>query len=146
MSSDYFRQKLELFGPAVLAIDCRSFVCYNVSHVRGAVNVNVADRINRRRLQTGKATLVELSSSRDAKDALRRRGYREIVVYDDSTTDLDKVPHNHPLMLILASLVDDEREPSFLIGKSLYCRTQLLDFEHCELKDYSILKYMQCAR
>jgi len=116
MSSDYFRQKLELFGPAVLAIDCRSFVCFNVSHVRGAVNVNVADRINRRRLQTGKATLVELASSREAKDALKRRGYREIVVYDDSTTDLDRVPNNHPLMLILASLVDDEREPSFLIG------------------------------
>lgn len=134
MSSDYFRQKLELFGPAVLAIDCRSFVCYNVSHIRGAVNVNVADRINRRRLQTGKATLVELASSRDAKDALKRRGYREIVVYDDSTTDLDRVSHNHPLMLILASLVDDEREPSFLIGKSLNCRARLLlDFEPLEL-------------
>jgi len=108
---------LELSGPAVLVIDCRSFVCYNVSHVRGAVNVNVADRINRRRLQTGKATLAELASTRDAKDALRRRGYRESVVYDDSTADLDRVPHNHPLALILGSLVDDERQPSFLIGK-----------------------------
>lgn len=117
MDSNAFRQKLELFGPAVLAIDCRSFVCYNLSHVRGAVNVNIADRINRRRLQTGKATLVELASCRDAKDALRRRGYREIVVYDDSTTDLDRIAHNHPLMLILGSLVEDEREPSFLIGE-----------------------------
>lgn len=117
MDAEAYRQKLELFGPAVLSIDCRSFVCFNVSHVRGAVNVNVADRINRRRLQTRKATLVELAYNRDAKDALKRRGYREIVVYDDSTVDLDRVPHNHPLMLILASLVDDEREPSFLIGE-----------------------------
>lgn len=117
MDTDCFRQKMELYGSAVLAIDCRSFVCYNVSHIRGAVNINVADRINRRRLQTGKATLVELASSVDAKDALRRRGYREIVVYDDSTSDLERIPHNHPLMLILASLVDEEREPSFLIGE-----------------------------
>lgn len=108
---------MELFGSAVLSVDCRSFVCYNVSHIKGAVNVNVADRINRRRLQTGKVTLVELASSREAKDALRRRGYREIVVYDDSTADLDRIPQNHPLMLVLASLVGDEREPSFLIGK-----------------------------
>lgn len=119
IDANTFRQKLELFGPAVLAVDCRSFVCYNVSHVRGAVNLNVADRINRRRLQSGKVTLVELASSKDAKEALRRRGYREIVVYDDSTEDLSKVPHNHPLVLILASLVEDEREPSFLIGKSM---------------------------
>lgn len=125
INTDTFRQKLELFGPAVLTIDCRSFVCYNVSHVRDAVNVNVADRINRRRLQSGKATLVELASSRDAKDALRRRGYREIVVYDDSTEDLNKVPYNHPLMLILGSLVEDEREPSFLIGKSQSVNVQL---------------------
>ncbi|XP_050536802.1 dual specificity protein phosphatase 10 isoform X2 [Daktulosphaira vitifoliae] len=116
LDADTLRQKLELYGPAVLTIDCRSFVSYNTGHIRGSVNVNVADRINRRRLQNGKATLVELASSRDAKEALKRRGYREIVVYDDCTEDLDRVPHNHPLLLILASLTEDEREPSFLIG------------------------------
>ncbi|XP_050437089.1 dual specificity protein phosphatase 10-like isoform X2 [Adelges cooleyi] len=134
IDADTLRQKLELHGPAVLTVDCRSFVCYNTGHIRGAVNVNVADRINRRRLQSGKATLVELASSRDAKEALRRRGYREVVVYDDSTEDLDRVAHNHPLMLILASLVEDEREPSFLIGghKEFHSR-------HKDLCDNSLL-------
>jgi len=38
-------------------------------------------------------------------------------VYDDCTDDLERLPAQHPLFLVLAALVDDDREPALLIGK-----------------------------
>ena len=34
-----------------LLLDCRPFIAYNVSHIRGAINVNCCNRFNRKRLQ-----------------------------------------------------------------------------------------------
>lgn len=38
-------------GQTFLLLDCRPFIAYNVSHVKGAINVNCCDRFNRKRLQ-----------------------------------------------------------------------------------------------
>lgn len=86
--------------------------------MRGAVNVNCSDRFNRRRLQLGKATLADLVTAREGKELLKRRNYNEVIVYDDCTDDLDRLPAQHPLFLVLAALVDDHREPTLLIGES----------------------------
>lgn len=101
----------------LLLLDCRSFLAYNVNHIRGAVNVNCADRFNRKRLLSGKATLADLATTRDGKDLLRKR-VKDVVVYDDSTTELDRLPPSHPLYLVLSTLLDDNREPAILLGKS----------------------------
>ena len=97
-------------------LDCRPFILYNVNHVRGAINVNCSDRFNRRRLQLGKATLADLATAREGKELLRRRHYREVVVYDDCTDDVDRLPVQHPLFLVLIALLDDNREPTLLLG------------------------------
>ncbi|XP_076235465.1 dual specificity protein phosphatase 10 isoform X2 [Calliopsis andreniformis] len=97
-------------------LDCRPFILYNVNHVRGAINVNCSDRFNRRRLQLGKATLADLATTREGKDLLRRRHYREVIVYDDCTDDVDRLPVQHPLFLVLVALLDDNREPALLLG------------------------------
>ncbi|KAG7202974.1 hypothetical protein KM043_010110 [Ampulex compressa] len=102
-------------SPVIL--DCRPFILYNVNHVRGAINVNCSDRFNRRRLQLGKATLADLATAREGKEILRRRHYREVVVYDDCTDDLERLPAQHPLFLVLAALVEDNREPALLLGE-----------------------------
>ncbi|XP_076638108.1 uncharacterized protein LOC143350132 [Colletes latitarsis] len=97
-------------------LDCRPFILYNVNHVRGAINVNCSDRFNRRRLQLGKATLADLATTREGKELLRKRHYREVVVYDDCTDDPDRLPVQHPLFLVLVALLEDNREPALLIG------------------------------
>ncbi|XP_011862972.1 PREDICTED: dual specificity protein phosphatase 10 isoform X2 [Vollenhovia emeryi] len=102
--------------PPPVILDCRPFILYNVNHVRGAINVNCSDRFNRRRLQLGKATLADLATARESKELLRKRQFKEVIVYDDCTDDLEHLPAQHPLFLVLAALVDDDREPALLIG------------------------------
>lgn len=100
-----------------LVVDCRPFIAYNVNHIRGSINVNCSDRFNRRRLQQGKATLADLATTREGKDLLKKRTFKEVVVYDDSTSDVDHLPTSHPLFLILSTLVEDNREPCLLLGE-----------------------------
>ncbi|XP_071439693.1 dual specificity protein phosphatase 4-like [Hetaerina americana] len=58
-------------GDRLLLLDCRPFLAYNANHIRGAINVNCSDRINRRRLQTGRAALADLAASAEGKARLR---------------------------------------------------------------------------
>ncbi|XP_026477767.1 dual specificity protein phosphatase 10-like isoform X3 [Ctenocephalides felis] len=100
-----------------LLVDCRSFIAYNVSHIRGAVNVNCSDRFNRKRLQQGKAALADLATTVEGKEMLRSRVARDIVVYDEATgEEWDRLPVAHPLVLVLTSLVEEGRRPALLIG------------------------------
>nr|XP_050857459.1 dual specificity protein phosphatase 10-like [Vespula vulgaris]XP_050857460.1 dual specificity protein phosphatase 10-like [Vespula vulgaris] len=107
---------LEHSTTSPVLLDCRPFILYNVNHIRGAINVNCSDRFNRRRLQLGKATLADLATAREGKEILRRKQYREVIVYDDCTAELEYLPVQHPLFLVLAALVEDNREPALLLG------------------------------
>lgn len=78
--------------------------------------MGLQDRFNRKRLLTKRVHLSDLASSKETRDALRKRQYREIVVYDQSTVELDKLAPGHPLFLALSSLVEENREPAVLIG------------------------------
>lgn len=110
-------QRLLVERPSTVILDCRPFILYNVNHVRGAININCSDRFNRRRLQLGKATLADLATAREGKELLRKKQFKEVIVYDDCTDNLEHLPAQHPLFLVLAALVDDDREPALLIGK-----------------------------
>lgn len=103
-----------------LLVDCRSFIAYNMNHIRGAINVNCTDRFNRRRLQLGKAVLADLATSREGKELLRRRTNKEVIVYDDTTSSMDRITNTHPLYIVLSSLVEDNREPILLLGELIY--------------------------
>ena len=106
-----------LDGPlSPLLLDVRPFMAFNVSHIRGSINIACSDRISRRRLEQGKAALADLATSRQGKELLRKRNIKEVVVYDESSSDLDRIPNNHPLYLVIAALVDDQRDPTLLIG------------------------------
>ena len=103
-------------GTDVLIVDCRPFIAYNVSHVRGAINVNCCDRFNRKRLQQGKATLADLATTKEGKETLKRRNWTECVVYDDCSESLEKLPFSHTLFLVMNALVEDQRRPVMLLG------------------------------
>lgn len=109
-----------------LVVDCRPFIAYNVNHIRGSINVNCSDRFNRRRLQQGKASLADLATTREGKDLLKKRTYKEVVVYDDCTADFDRLPVSHPLFLVLTTLVEDNREPALLLGKLSLMQIKLI--------------------
>lgn len=110
--------KLSHLSSNFLLVDCRPFLAYNVNHIIGAININCTDRINRRRLQTGKVTLADLATSREGKELLKRRVNREVVVYDDTTSNMDRITTTHPLYMVLSSLVEDNKVPVLLLGKS----------------------------
>lgn len=107
-------------GECVL-LDCRAFLAYNASHIRGALNVNCADRLNRRRLQQGRTSLAELAGLGLKGGSQGAQGFKggQVVVYDDSSALLDRLPPQHPLVLVLTALVKEDREPSFLVGEYL---------------------------
>lgn len=121
MNADELKKRLDQrmchVGSNFLLVDCRSFIAYNMNHIRGAINVNCTDRFNRRRLQMGKAALADLATSREGKDLLRRRVNREVIVYDDTTNSMDRITTSHPLYIVLSSLVEDNREPILLLGE-----------------------------
>lgn len=118
---DNLATRMEIAGhksskSAFLLIDCRPFIAYNVNHIRGAINVNCCDRFNRKRLQQGKATLADLATTKEGKELLKKRTWREVVVYDDCSDSLQTLPASHTLFLVMNALVEDHREPVMLLG------------------------------
>merc|ERR1740129_2480508 len=90
-----------------LLLDCRPFIAYNVSHIKGAINVNCCNRFNRKRLQQGTASLADLATTKEGKEALKKRNWKDIIVYDDGSEDLASLPSSHTLFLVIKSLVED---------------------------------------
>ncbi|KAI5627134.1 dual specificity protein phosphatase 10, partial [Silurus asotus] len=103
-------------GPLPLIIDCRSFMDYNKSHIRGAVHINCSDKISRRRLEQGKISVLDLISSHHSKDSLRGVFSKEIIIYDERTMDPARMSSSQPLHIVLESLRRDGRDPIVLQG------------------------------
>merc|ERR1719219_1609083 len=109
-------QKGGKHGRNFLLLDCRPFIAYNVSHIKGAINVNCCDRFNRKRLQQGKATLADLATTKEGKELLKKRNWKEVFVYDECSESLENLPSSHTLFLVMNALVEDHREPVMLLG------------------------------
>ncbi|KAJ8355454.1 hypothetical protein SKAU_G00182480 [Synaphobranchus kaupii] len=104
-------------GPAApVIIDCRPFMEYNKSHIRGALHINCSDKISRRRLQQGKITVLDLLSCREGKDSFKGLFSKEMVVYDDSTSDPCRTTPSLPLQVVLESLRREGKDPIVLKG------------------------------
>ncbi|XP_011610489.1 dual specificity protein phosphatase 10 [Takifugu rubripes] len=103
-------------GPVPVIIDCRTFMDYNKSHIRGAVHINCSDKISRRRLQQGKITVLDLISCREGKDSYKGIFSKEIVVYDESTADPNRLTFSQPLYVVLESLRREGKDPIILKG------------------------------
>merc|ERR1711915_501468 len=109
-------QKGSKHGRNFLLLDCIPFIAYNVSHIRGAINVNCCDRFNRKRLEQGKASLADLATTKEGKELLKKRSWNEVIVYDDSSENLASLPPTHTLYIVINFLVQDLRFPLLLMG------------------------------
>uniref|UniRef100_A0A8C1T6J8 Dual specificity protein phosphatase 10 n=1 Tax=Cyprinus carpio TaxID=7962 RepID=A0A8C1T6J8_CYPCA len=103
-------------GPVPVIIDCRPFMEFNKSHIRGAVHINCSDKISRRRLQQGKITVLDLISCRQSKDSFKGIFSKELVVYDESTVDPGRLTPSQPLQVVLESLRREGKDPIVLKG------------------------------
>ncbi|KAM9327941.1 dual specificity protein phosphatase 16 [Pholidichthys leucotaenia] len=86
----------------VVLIDSRPFVDYNTSHILEAVNVNCSKLMKRRLLQD-KVQIAELLQH-SAKKKLELQGDQEVVVYDQSSSDLTALASESFLSVLLAKL------------------------------------------
>ena len=103
----------------VLVLDCRPFFAYNANHIQGAVNINCSDRFNRRRLQQGKCSLVDLVTTKEGKDTFKKRWSKEIVLYDERTADVSQIGTDATLYLVLTVLLREGKQASILKGKKI---------------------------
>ena len=101
----------------LLLLDCRSFISYNLNHVRGALNVSCCDRLTKRRLQGGKASVADLVSGNDAKTLFRELIQSEIVLYDEKSKDVSSLTPQSSLHLVLTALLKEGKEVSVLKGE-----------------------------
>ncbi|KAL5009121.1 hypothetical protein ScPMuIL_014702 [Solemya velum] len=100
----------------ILILDCRPFMSYNTNHIQGAVNINCSDRFNRKRLQQGKVSLVDLVTTKEGKDLFKRRLTKEIILYDDQTSELHQIATETSMHLVLATLLREGKETFVLKG------------------------------
>jgi len=102
---------------SVLLLDCRTFLAFNSNHIIGALNVSCSDRITKKRLGDGKVKVVDLVSGQEAKDAYRRlEDDAEIILYDESTMEMDALPDSSSLKLLSKSLLKQGKHSKFLQG------------------------------
>ncbi|XP_070578410.1 dual specificity protein phosphatase 10-like [Ptychodera flava] len=101
---------------SIIIIDCRPFTAYNNIHISEALNISCSDRLSKKRLQQGKVTLADLVTSTEGKAAFQKRFSKDVVVYDENTSDLDSLPPMHPLNLVLTTLREEGVSTYFLKG------------------------------
>lgn len=118
----------------VLLLDCRPFFAFNSFHIEGAVNINCSDRVNKRRLQQGKVNLVDLVSTKEGKDLFKRKCTKEIILYDDQTSDMCQLGQDTCLSLVLSILLREGRQATVLKGGLKEFRSQHEDLCRSSLK------------
>ena len=100
-----------------LLLDCRTFVAFNASHIKSAVNVSCSDRLSRKRLLEGRLSLVDLIPSKEGKDLYKKRKTKDIIIYDESASDIDTISSTDPLYIVLSHLLRESMEVRVLQGK-----------------------------
>jgi len=102
---------------SLLLLDCRTFMAFNANHVNGALNVSCSDRITKKRLGDGKVKVLDLVSGQEEKEMYRRlEADAEIVLYDESTREIESLPETSSLRLLSKCLLKHGKHPKFLQG------------------------------
>jgi len=101
----------------VLLLDCRTFMAFNANHINGALNVCCSDRITKKRLVDGKVKVADIICGQEGKDAYRRlEKDAEIILYDESTVEMESLPETNTLNLLVKCLLKHGKHSKFLQG------------------------------
>ena len=99
------RKWLESSTTTTLVIDCRPFLAFNEGHITTAHNVHCPPIVKRR--SGGCISLANVIPCEKARQKLKAGLFSRVVVYDDSTDDLENLAKDSNLFLVLKSLQDD---------------------------------------
>ncbi|KAK6180931.1 hypothetical protein SNE40_008895 [Patella caerulea] len=111
---DELASKLTKSKP-LLVIDCRSTLVFDAKHIQGAVNVSIAG-FCRKRLQQGQKSLIDLVSTREGRDMYKKKNNKDIVIYDDHTSDLRETTKDSPINIVINTLLREGKDPHILKG------------------------------
>jgi hypothetical protein len=87
----------------VFILDCRSFISFNLNKIRGALNVCCTDRCSRRRLTSGKSSILDMVKGTDEEKESFKKYLQsaDVILYDDNTSELDGLKDtNNTLQLV----------------------------------------------
>ncbi|BFZ07246.1 hypothetical protein BsWGS_10285 [Bradybaena similaris] len=127
MTSDELASVVSKSKP-ILIIDIRASNSYHRNHIQGSVNLCCSDRTNRRRIQMGKTSVLDILGINDSsclsvnspssKRKAPSNSGMDIVVYDDHSTvqDLSDSPQDNILCTVLTSLLRDGNDVHVLEG------------------------------
>lgn len=107
---------------APILLDCRSFISYNLCHIRGAINVGCADRVTKRRLATGKLGVADLIKCPVNRELFQNNQCADVIVYDDDSVSVDAAGAGTcqagSMVLVMKSLVAKQAKVHFLKGET----------------------------
>ncbi|XP_048585365.1 dual specificity protein phosphatase 1 isoform X2 [Nematostella vectensis] len=110
-------------------VDCRSFMAFNVAHIRGAVNIHCPP-ILKRRLLRGSATLSALVSCPESKVILEEAD--TIIFYDDRTCDWKDLENDSTMKIVAKLLRWEKRKATLFYIKGGFERFSALFSTMCE--------------
>ncbi|CAG7786724.1 unnamed protein product [Allacma fusca] len=106
-----------------ILLDCRGYLCYTDSHIRGAVHIACTDRFNRKRVQNA-GSVLDLVSTNNRRNKTHNNAiyhnavngkYRDVIVYDEGNTDLNlEAAWANPISFVLVHLLQENRQPIYL--------------------------------
>ncbi|XP_015744784.2 dual specificity protein phosphatase 8-like [Python bivittatus] len=99
----------------MLVIDSRSFVEYNSWHVLSSVNI-CCSKLVKRRLQQDKVSITELIQPASSIKVEAEK-HQDVVVYDQSTRDVNGLATDSFLSILLGKLVSCFHSVSILTGR-----------------------------
>jgi len=103
--------------PEFVVLDCRPFWSYGRKHIVNAIHVNCRADIIRRRLKSGKLSVIDLIPDAKCQASLiTRRFDKQFVVYDEYGRDVKCLPEDHGSVLVFRSLQREGAEAKILKG------------------------------
>ena len=109
---------------APIMLDCRSFISFNLCHIRGAINVGCADRVTKRRLATGKLGVADLIKCPINRELFQNNQCADVIVYDDESVNVDPAAAScsaGSMPLVVKALVAKHAKVHFLKGEIIHC-------------------------
>ncbi|ESO85488.1 hypothetical protein LOTGIDRAFT_154978 [Lottia gigantea] len=100
---------------SLLVIDCRSAFAFDTKHIQGAVSVSCGG-VCKRRLQQGKVSLIDLVTSKEGRNMYKKKSNKDIIIYDDQTTDTRENPKDTTLNVVINTLFREGKDPFVLKG------------------------------
>lgn len=118
ITSTELESKLKDDPGQILVVDCRSFISFNLCHIKNALNVGCADRLTKKRLASGKITLSQMIKCALAKEKFLSHKGMDVVVYDDNSNEASA--NDSSLRILLTALLREGKRVHFLKGNDKF--------------------------